>query len=79
MHEKMSTREIENYLSADQIKSKIFYVQKCMATEFFTNFYRKKQMACQFVKVSQVQKNNNNKKIKRSFEFCISDKRMKKD
>ena len=50
-----------------------------MVTEFFKNFYRKKQMACQFVKVSQVQKNNNNKKIKRSFEFCISDKRMKKD
>ena len=46
-----------------------------MATEFFKNFYRKNRWHGQFVKVSQVQ---NKLKFKRSFEFCISDKRMKK-
>ena len=57
------------------MNSKRIYVQKGMATEFFKNFYRKNRWHGQFVKVSQVQ---NKLKFKRSFEFCISDKRMKK-
>ena len=54
----MSTREIENYLSADtrQMKSKIISIQKGMATEFFKSFYRKSRCHGQFVKVLQVQK-----------------------
>ena len=52
--QKSWTREIENYLFADtrQMKSKRIYVQKCMATEFFKNFYRKGRWHGQFVKVS---------------------------
>jgi len=49
-----------------------------MATEFFKNFYRKSRWHGQFVKVSQVKKAAKTN-FKNSFEFCISDKRMKKD